>query len=172
MKSIFTFVALLSMAQVCCGTDRQSQLDDIREATFRFLFGKNASSLQQNAKVYFLTIGNLSKTQSQDPDEAFMKRFADHQPRVARRSDAKESPDGVTDKITGERGLIFNVGEIQWISDREVQVSGGYFEAGLSASGNTFYLRKKNGKWEVQREKMHWISWKLSNPHEPDADFG
>ena len=60
------------------------------------------------------------------------------------------------DKKTGEQGLIFNVTRIQWKSDTEVE--GGYYEAGLSASGNTYTLKKDKGKWQVTKDKMDWIS--------------
>ena len=126
--------------------------------TISILFRKNASSLKQKAQVFFLTIGELAQTQSHDPDDAFMKRFAGDKPRVAKRSESIESPEGVKDKTTGETGLVFNVDDIRWLSDEEVQVSGGYFEAGLSASGNTYHLKKRKGKWAVESEQMRWIS--------------
>lgn len=53
---------------------------------------------------------------------------------------------------------MFYVGEIKWVSEIEVEVAGGYYEANLSASGNTYYLKKKDGKWVVERDEMHWIS--------------
>ena len=158
MKLILPLIAFLSFTLVASATDRQLQIDEIREATFRYLFRKNASSLKEKAQVYFLTLGELAQTQSHDPDDAFMRRFLDNKPRVSKRSKSIESPEGVKDMTTGETGLVFNVGAIEWISDEEVQVSGGYFEAGLSASGNTYHLIKKKGVWVVSTEKMHWIS--------------
>jgi len=32
------------------------------------------------------------------------------------------------------------------------------YEAGLSASGNTYTVKKIKGKWKVTNDKMHWIS--------------
>jgi hypothetical protein len=38
-------------------------------------------------------------------------------------------------------------------------VTGGYFEAGLSASGNTYTLgRQRDGSWLVTSDQMQWIS--------------
>jgi hypothetical protein len=166
MKLILPLLAFLSFILTCVAADRQPQIDDIREATFRFLFRKNASSLKGKAQVYFLAFGELAQTQSHDPDNAFIKRFAGNKPRVAKRSESNESPEGVKDKTTGEIGLVFNVGDIRWISDEEVEVSGGYFEAGLSASGSTYQLRKIKGKWTVRSEEMHWISRARLRPHQ------
>jgi len=55
-----------------------------------------------------------------DPDDAFLKRFADRKPPVKK--------------------------------------DGGYYEYGLAASGNTYYLKKEDGKWKVYDDKQHWIA--------------
>jgi hypothetical protein len=65
---------------------------------------------------------------------------------------------GVVDKDTGKSGLIFSVGAIKWISDTEAEVSGGYYEAGLSSSGNVYFVKRRDGKWVVTGDKMLWIS--------------
>ena len=135
---------------------RESQTDDIREAVFRWQFAHNASGLQTNASVYFIAIGEKGVD---DPADAFMKRFAGHQPPVRQVSACSASAaKGVLDKRTGKKGLIFRVTGIKWISDAEVEVRGGYYEAGLSSSGNTFTVKKKNGQWKVAKDRMDWIS--------------
>ena len=135
-----------------------AEIDDIREATFRYQFAHNASGQQQAAKVYFLSFVDELSERS-DPNDGFMKRFAGNNPRVAKNSDSGVSKNGVVaDKKTGEEGLIFTVRAIKWISTNEVEVEGGYYEAGLSSSGNTYYLKKKDGKWMVTKNVMHWIS--------------
>ena len=48
---------------------------------------------------------------------------------------------------------------IKRVSDTKVEVSGGYYEAGLSSSGNTYIVELKEGKWVVTGDTMHWISW-------------
>ncbi len=165
MKRLLTAMWICCVAAVCSAADRAAEVDDIREATFRYLFEHNASGLQQNAEVYFLSVVNTEAKRPEDPSDAFMKRFADHNPRVARRSESSSSIDvGVQDKKTGESGLIFNVGEIRWISETEVEVDGGYYEAGLSSSGNTYFLKKRDGKWVVYRNVMHWISLNAPRP--------
>ena len=66
---------------------------------------------------------------------------------------------GVFDRKTGEKGLVFYIETIEWKSDAEVDVKGGYREHGMSASGNTYTLRKQgNGKWEVTNDKSEWVS--------------
>ena len=133
---------------------RSAAEDDIREATYRYQFLHNASGLQQKADVYFLSLGEKDT----DPSDAFMKRFADHKPTVKKVSSSAGRLGGVRDKDTGGKGLIFRVAQIKWVSETEAEVSGGYYEGGLSASGNTYYLKKENGKWVVTRSEMHWIS--------------
>ena len=130
---------------------------DIREATFRYQFANNASGQQQRAGSYYLAIPAGRK--SGDPDDAFLKRFAGNKPPVKKQSDCDPSGEkGVVDKQTGERGVEFRTGKIKWVSDTEVQVSGGYYEAGESSSGNVYYLKKVNGKWTVTKDEMLLIS--------------
>ena len=159
MNRSLVVLFLLCVVTVCGAVDRGGQLDDIREATFRYQFKKNASGQQQNAKVYFLTLFNQKEQQDEDPEDKFMKRFDGHKPRVAKVSQSKSSmPEGVQDKKTGEHGLIFTITAIRWKSDEEVEVDGGYYEGSLSSSGNTYFLKRKGGKWIVERDDMHWIS--------------
>ena len=54
---------------------------------------------------------------------------------------------------------IFRVGSIEWKSDIEVEVGGGYYASGWGASGNTYTLKKVNGKWQVINDTMNWISY-------------
>lgn len=128
---------------------------DIREAVFHYQFKRNASGQQQRASAYFLIIGE----QDGNPSDEFIRRFASHSPPVKPASRCWSSMRrGVVDKDTGRSGLIFSVGSIKWINDTEVEVSGGYYEAGLSSSGNIYFVKRRGGKWEVTGDKMLWIS--------------
>lgn len=127
--------------------------DDVREAVFLFQFDHNASGLQQNAKVYFLSLGGGDR----DPSDEFMERFRGLKPPVKKVSECTASVTGVKDKETGEHGLIFRVTSIKWVSDSEVEVEGGYHEASESASGNTYLLLREGERWFVKEHRMNWI---------------
>jgi hypothetical protein len=132
-----------------------SEADDVREAVFRWQFDHNASGQQQKAKAYYLDIGEKGA----DPSDEFLKRFADTKPPVRKRSAADvDIKSGVTDKATKERGLVFSVKSIRLKSSTEAEAEGGYYEGGLSASSNTFIVKKTKGKWSVSNDKMNWIS--------------
>ena len=132
---------------------RLAATDDIREAVFRYQFEHNASGLQKKAACYFLEIDR------KDPAAEFLKRFEGHTPPVKPASACvRSAAEGVKDKETGGRGLVFRQATIRWINDNEVEVEGGYYEGGLSASGNTYKAGRKDGKWVVASDKMHWIS--------------
>ena len=131
----------------------QSDADDIREAVFRHMFQKNASSLRQSAAVYCLSIAGG------DPGDAFMSRFGKHQPPVKKASECVVSEaHGVLDKATSARGLIFRVVKIEQTGDAKATVEGGYYEGNMSASGNIYTLEKMNGVWRVVGDVMLWIS--------------
>jgi hypothetical protein len=151
---LLTFASLVGCPQA---PNKAAEELDIRETTFRYQFGKNASGQQQSAKSFYLAVSADDK--QTDPDDAFIERFAGNEPPVKKVSECDSSGAGVVDKKTGESGLIFKTGAIKWVSDTEVEISGGYYEAGLSASGNTYYLKKVNGKWTVIKDVMHWISY-------------
>jgi hypothetical protein len=166
MRILTLLVAILALFIGCAkqlGTDaktqnrlkiQDSQLDgeyheklNICEAVFRYQFEHNASTVQQNAKAYFIMIFN------KDPSDEFLARFKGNTPSVRK----------VSDFVVG-RGLIFSIKSITRIDERTVQVSGGYFEAGLSSSGNTYTVVNKNGKWVVENDEMQWISQYSARP--------
>lgn len=136
--------------------------DSIREAVFRHQFGHNASGQQQTANIYFISVMTLDDStvywKNSDPSDELLNQFTGNVPPVKPFSECTRSISGVFDKESGQRGLLFQVGEIKWNTDDQVQVEGGYYEAGLSASGNTYYLKYIDGQWTVTRDVMHWIS--------------
>lgn len=136
------------------GSFSQQEQDDIREMVFRYQFRHNSSIQANKAAVYCLSVEKGS-----DPPDAFVKRFAGHIPRVRKISECiADSHKGVVERNTGKRGLIFRVKSIKWISQTEAEVLGGYFEDGLSASGNTYTVTKTKGKWRVSKAWMNWLS--------------
>lgn len=114
---------------------------DICEAVFRHVFEHNASGQQQNANAYFLKIFG------KDPTEAFLARFQEHRPPVKMGSAF----------VTGN-GLEFRIESIDRIHDNKVEVRGGYFEGGLSSSGNIYTVVRKGQQWQVIDDRMLWIS--------------
>ena len=114
---------------------------DIAETTFRYQFTNNASGAQQNAKAYFLSLF------TKDPSPSFLKRFSKHKPPVKNVSEFEIG-----------KGLKFRVNSIRRLDKTKVEVSGGYFEGGLSSSGCTYTVELKDKKWVVTQRKMKWIS--------------
>ena len=73
--------------------DRFGEMDDIREAVFRYQFKHIGSGW---VKVYFLSFGR-----DKSPSDKFMKRFKGHKPSVKKESQSIFK-DGLKDKETGE----------------------------------------------------------------------
>src|SRR5262245_52028284 len=89
-----------------------SERDDIREATFRYMFTHNASGQKPDAGVYCLEIEDA------DPSDAFMARFAGSMPPVKKASQCTASgEDGVRDKKTKKPGLILRVEAVRLDGD-------------------------------------------------------
>jgi len=133
---------------------RSAQEENIREAAFRYLFRHNASGLQQDARVFCLSIHD------RDPKDAFLARFHDVKARILPRSACSVGGlNGVHDRQRWEEGLMFDLAtEIYWSSDDEAYVDGTYYAAPLSAAGYTWRLRRHGMNWIVVSARMLWIS--------------
>lgn len=127
--------------------------DDIREAVFRHMFGNNASGQQNGSGVFCLAVES-----DQDPTNGFLMRFRNVKTPVRPKSACDSSSRGVVDKKTGKHGLVFRVDHIRFKDAKHATVNGGYFEAGLSASGNVYTLEHKASGWVVTKDEMMWIS--------------
>ncbi len=115
----------------------EAQAQDIAEATFRYQFAHNVSAQKQKAPAYFLRLFD------KDPSPEFLNRFKNHKPPV------KKGAEFVIGK-----GLKFFIERIKRVSETKVEVSGGYYEGYESASGNTYTVELKDGKWVVTSDKM------------------
>lgn len=151
----FTLLVLAGLVAACAtpaGTKAEREWD-VREALFRYQFEHNASGGQQSVGTYFLEVNG------EDPPAEFVARFAGHEPPVEAASHAIASADeGVRHRERGGDGLIFRQQGLRWIGDRKAEVDGGYYEAGLSSSGNTYTVEWKGGRWVVTDVLARWIS--------------
>ena len=157
MRGLFAVLLVVLVGACAPGATQQPHGDEttaIQEAVFRYQFGHNASSLQQSADFYCLGIKDRK-----DPPQELMERFTGHLPVVVPVSECGADVElGVSRGSTSGRGLIFTVGDIKWIGVTEVEVAGGYYEGGLSASGNVYRLKRVDGGWKVIEDGMEWIS--------------
>ena len=122
------------------------------EAIFRYQFMHDASGVQSGAQVYCIGFSDhqSDRPNNGDPSQQFLLRFTDVKPPVKALSQCSASADkGVSDKATGKIGLIFRVTSIKCATDSKCEASGGYYEGGLSSSGDTYFLEKRLEKWVV-----------------------
>jgi hypothetical protein len=117
---------------------------DIAEAVFRYQFEHNASAIHQGADHYCLSLPG-----ERSPDADFLHRFDGNHPPVVRADQCQRG---------SGHDLFFRVQRLDWRSDTEVWVSGGYWEGNLSASKESYRVRFKNGKWVVDGARMEAIS--------------
>jgi hypothetical protein len=146
MKILLTIAIALSYAQ-SAAVDKSTEELNIREAVFRYQVANNALS-KRNLVVYCLAVGAIKM--ETDPDDAFMKRFEGMTSPMRKVSECLRSrAGGVTEKSTGNLGVILFTESIRWISDSEAEIDGGDYIGPLAASHNTYYLKKINSKWNV-----------------------
>ncbi len=152
LKCAWLLAALLFAVASPSGSTTNDIDRDMAEAIFRYQFEHNGSGQQTNAGAYFIALGG------KDPDDAFVKRFEGHCPPVKKWSQCSTENMCVTDKETLKQGVVFSIEEIVATGTDSAEANGGYYENGMSASGNTYYLKRKKGIWVVEKNKTHWIS--------------
>jgi hypothetical protein len=132
--------------------------DAVRLAVFRYLVGHNASGGQTS--VSFVCLEIYQHDHASDPSPFIMTAMRGSRPQAVPGSACESSFSGVFlkgDHAKG-RGLVFRTEEVN-IDGDEATVTGGYFEAGRSASGNIYTLeRQYDGTWLVTSDEMQWIS--------------
>ena len=156
MRQAFSLLILALLLTSCASVPTASRArleDDIREAVFRYQF---AEWKRPGAGAFYLDVSGGDT----DPSDAFLKRFAKVQPTVKKCSKGKVNylGAGVTDADTGKPGIIFRAGSVAWVTSTEVTVSGGFYENGQSASGDSYIVSFFDGRWHVIADRHEWIA--------------
>jgi hypothetical protein len=113
---------------------------DICEAVLRYQIFHSAAAGRGTATAYV-------EVQGRNPTGAFLDRFQGHQPPVKPGS-----------RFFRGSGVLYRIGVIKRTGEDAVEVAGGYYESSLSASGNIYYVVRKDGEWVVERDDIVWIS--------------
>ena len=137
--------------------------DAIRETAFRYLFTHKAGARDPNVKVFFLAFSEAivpipHSFGDTDPSDQFLSRFKLNTPPVRKNSQCNLALEGVFDKLTNERGVLFRVGPITIIDSVHAETQAGYFVGGLGASGDILQLQKTDTAWVVTKDLVRWIS--------------
>jgi hypothetical protein len=116
--------------------------DQIRETVARYQVAKS----DLKAEVYFLAVDG------KDPSEALLKRLADLNPPVKRKSLSKKTKDAfgtIVEARTEKIGVLFEQGVIRRVSETKADVAGGYLCGGLCSASGTYHLELREGRWMV-----------------------
>jgi uncharacterized protein (TIGR02996 family) len=130
--------------------DRPRAEDEVREVAFRRLFES------WNPQVTcFVEVGK-----GQDPSPDLLDRLQDLSPHIRPVSASKpaEDEEGVVDRETGERGILFTVETIRWANPSKCEADGGYYLANQAASGETYQVELTGGKWVITDVRQNWIA--------------
>ena len=127
----------------------------IQQSVLRYQFEHNAAA---NKYAIFCIAISKGETTSDAPAK-LIQGLNDATHKVVKSSDCNAHMDnGVTERSSGKPALMLNVGKANWLAKDEAVVEGGYYEAGLSSSGNTYHLKKISGVWRVVQNQLNWIS--------------
>jgi hypothetical protein len=144
----YVIVALLMVGVAIAGyfayATRTASLSDeewdICEAVVHYQIFHSAAGGRGTATAYV-------EVQGRNPTGTFLERFRGNHPPVR--------PGW---QFFWGSGVLYQTGGIKRTGEDSAEVYGGYYEGSLSASGNTYYLVRKDGMWAVERGEMHWIS--------------
>ena len=143
---------LMSLLLLLCQVSPSAQVRtdsteaDILETVFRYQIAH--CHKPRALRKYFLSY------KGQDLSDVLMARFKSDGSRIKTRSQMS----GFKDRDTGERGIILDIGSIDWQNDGSVKVAGSCVAADLDAHLYVYRVLRKNGKWTVTRSKLRGFS--------------
>jgi hypothetical protein len=143
--ALLTFLILnVRPAPAKLALSRNIEEENIAEAVFRYKFENFSDG--RKFSVYFLWLRD-----GRDPSDDFMKRFVGDTPPVKKASQSVKVSDGVKDKETGKRGVIYGIPRIKWLNDNEVDVSVSKWVWGWGQYGYVCRVVRENDRWVVKR---------------------
>jgi len=166
-----TLMLLVATSLMCFGADHnhsKAEEEDIHEAVLRYQVkawysdsglkpddkdDKASREIKNRLTPMIVHI----QIDGKDPSAQFLERFKSEKFIFRPASEAGKKEMGKPSVMPSGK-IIFSSENIKWLSETHVEVSGGYYCGSLCASGNTFQVNKKNGKWEVTSARMNWIS--------------
>lgn len=147
MRRLAALMLVVVLAGCGRSTSRPKEEDRVRIAVFEYQMDF------YQAPVYFLSVGEATD----DPNEVIMNHFENHVPPVKPASEGSPDSGGaIADMTTGETGVVIKAAAITWISEKECEVTGGYYAGPKEATGNTYRMFLRDGQWEVGQDTVDW----------------
>jgi hypothetical protein len=163
MQRNFFVLGFLLLCSACTGKTGTLE-DELRatEALIRYQLTHNHAAKNAAVDTFCVEISNVSDragSTKADPPAELIERLNDGRRKVRKGSDCDyNGGNGVFEKRSNSPAIVLRVGEISWKSETSMTVTGGYYEASESASGNVYHLEKRDGKWVVTKDELKWIS--------------
>lgn len=136
--------ALLCLTCAHAAVAQSGNTDDeaIREAVARYQIAK----WDLKAEIYFVSV------EGKDPADALLKRLADVNPPVKKKSLSKKTKDSVgaiAEARTEKVGVIFDQQAIKRSGEGKADVAGSYYCGNMCSGGGVYHLALRNGHWVV-----------------------
>ena len=64
----------------------------------------------------------------------------------------------MTDRRTGQPGLILRVSRLTWLGESEARVEASTFAHGLAARGHLYHVAREGDRWVVREGVLAWIA--------------
>jgi hypothetical protein len=137
------FVAAPTLQKNAGESSRVDQEDNLREAVFHYQF----KSFELVVAYHFISVNG------KNPSAAMLQRFHGEQPPVLPVSEAeklKKPMKLIQNRNDFKQGVLFNQGQIKWISDTKADVDGS-FECGdiCDEASGVYHVSRQDNKWVV-----------------------
>lgn len=137
------FVAAPALQKNAGEPSRADQEDNLREAVFHYQF----KSFELLVAYHFISVNG------KNPSAAMLQRFHGEQPPVLPVSEAeklKKPMKLIQNRNDYKQGVLFNQGQIKWISDTKADVDGS-FECGdiCDEAAGVYHASRQDNKWVV-----------------------
>jgi hypothetical protein len=154
--AVFGTLGLAVLVSACApNLNKADEELQIQQSVLRYQFEHNAAANKYN--IFCIAISKGETTS--DAPAKLIQSLNDATHKLVKSSDCNENEgNGVTERASGKPALMLNVSQVKWLTKDEVIVKGGYYEASLSSSGNTYQLKKISGVWRVMKDELNWIS--------------
>ena len=128
---------------------------DMLEVIFAYFFKKFDRSRIKS--VYFIEVTAENNSFTLEGD--FFARFSKYNLQVKPTSACISSgKDGVFDKETQEKGIIFRISDIQQVNTTEFCIKGGFYSHGRAAATQQLQVALEHGEWIIKSDKLINVS--------------
>jgi len=142
---------ILAIVPICCKphSPDEKTVEDIREAVFRYQFGRKAD-------CYCISV-----EKEQNPSKELMQRFINYSPQVRMSSECKIAPNEDFARfrdVSGKTIIFHTVRSVKLKMWKRAEAEGSWELGPLHGEAHRYFLKYENGAWKVTGQQLLTVS--------------